>query len=382
MKIRELHAAKTRFLAHTSHDLLQPINAARLFIASLQNKAAAGSWREMGDDIHYIDSALTSAEQLIGALREISRLDAGNLKPKREHFPLRQLLDGLNAEFSALASERGLALHYVPSNAWVVSDRHLLRRILQNFLSNALHYTARGRVLLGMRRRIGSDGNPELEIQVWDTGPGIDRSARERIFDEFVRLGSSERNADKGLGLGLAIARRSADLLGHPLGLESTPGRGSMFSIRVPVGEARAAPVEEPTVSEVGNVSAVPVLCIDNERQILRGMQSLLSGWGCRVVTAISLPEALVRWDLRDPPALVIVDYHLDRDATGIDALEALCEHWRAELPGIVVSADTSEEIRSAATERGWFYLPKPVKPAVLRNLVRRLARTAGNNVS
>lgn len=379
VKIRELHAAKTRFLAHTSHDLLQPINAARLFIASLQNKAAAGSWREMGDDIHYIDSALTSAEQLIGALREISRLDAGNLTPKRDHFPLRQLLDSLNAEFSALASERDLALRYVPTNAWVVSDRHLLRRILQNFLSNALHYTARGRVLLGTRRRTGSDGKTELEIQVWDTGPGIDSSARERIFDEFVRLGSSERNADKGLGLGLAIARRSADLLGHPLGLESTPGRGSMFSIRVPIGEARAAPAEAPIVSEVANMSAVPVLCIDNERQILRGMQSLLSGWGCRVVTAISLQDALARWDLRGPPALVIVDYHLDRDATGIDALEALCEHWRTELPGIVVSADTSEEIRSAATERGWFYLPKPVKPAVLRNLVRRLARTAGN---
>ncbi|WP_160154288.1 NahK/ErcS family hybrid sensor histidine kinase/response regulator [Microbulbifer sp. ALW1] len=382
VKIRELHAAKTRFLAHTSHDLLQPINAARLFIASLQNKAAAGSWREMGDDIHYIDSALTSAEQLIGALREISRLDAGNLTPKRDHFPLRQLLDGLNAEFSALASERGLALRYVPTDAWVISDRHLLRRILQNFLSNALHYTSRGRVLLGVRRRTDRNGQPQLEIQVWDTGPGIADSAKEEIFDEFVRLGSSERSADKGLGLGLAIARRSADLLGHQLGLASIPGRGSMFSIRVPLGEARETPAEAASVAEVANVSAVPVLCIDNERQILRGMESLLSGWGCRVVTAVSLEEALARWQLRSPPALVIVDYHLDRDATGIDALEALCTHWQSDLPGIVVSADTSEEIRSAATEHGWFYLPKPVKPAVLRNLVRRLARTAKSNIS
>ncbi|WP_082859267.1 PAS domain-containing hybrid sensor histidine kinase/response regulator [Microbulbifer sp. Q7] len=382
VKIRELHAAKTRFLAHTSHDLLQPINAARLFIASLQNKAAAGSWREMGDDIHYIDSALTSAEQLIGALREISRLDAGNLKPRREHFPLRQLLDGLNAEFSALARARGLALHYVPTDAWVVSDRHLLRRILQNLLSNALHYTARGRVLLGVRRRGGREGEPALEIQVWDTGPGIAEEAKEAIFDEFVRLGSSERSADKGLGLGLAIARRSADLLGHQLGLESTPGRGSMFSIRVPLGEPRTAEVRVSNDGEVEAVSAVPVLCIDNERQILRGMDSLLSGWGCRVITAVSLQEALSNWVERDPPALVIVDYHLDRGATGIDALDALCEHWQTELPGIVVSADTSEEVRSAATEHGWFYLPKPVKPAVLRNLVRRLARTARSGVS
>ncbi|WGL16489.1 PAS domain-containing hybrid sensor histidine kinase/response regulator [Microbulbifer bruguierae] len=375
VKIRELHAAKTRFLAHTSHDLLQPINAARLFIASLQNKAAAGSWREMGDDIHYIDSALTSAEQLIGGLREISRLDAGNLTPKRDHFPLRQLLDELNGEFSVLAGERGLALHYVPTDAWVISDRHLLWRILQNFLSNALNYTARGRVLLGVRRRREQDGNTVLEIQVWDTGPGIDSEARERVFDEFVRIGSSERGTDKGLGLGLAIARRSADLLGHRLGLESTPGRGSMFSIRVPMGEARETQAEAPSIGEVVNVSAIPVLCIDNERQILRGMESLLSGWGCRVETAVSLEEALARWGQRRPPALVIADYHLDRDATGIDALEALCKHWQTELPGILVSADTSEEIRSAATERGWLYLPKPVKPAALRNMVRRLAR-------
>jgi len=375
VKIRELHAAKTRFLAHTSHDLLQPINAARLFIASLQNKAAAGSWREMGDDIHYIDSALTSAEQLIGALREISRLDAGNLTPRRDHFPLRQLLDGLNAEFSALASERGLSFDYVPTDAWVYSDRYLLRRILQNFLSNALHYTARGRVLLGARRRRGAGGKAELEIQVWDTGPGIADDAREAIFDEFVRLGSSERSADKGLGLGLAIARRSAELLGHPLGLASTPGRGSMFSICVPLGEAREAPAKSVSADNEEPVSAVSVLCIDNERQILRGMESLLGGWGCRVVTAVSLEEALARWSLRQPPALVIVDYHLDRDATGIDALEALCRHWQVALPGILVSADTSEEIRNAATERGWFYIPKPVKPAVLRNLIRRLAR-------
>ncbi|WP_239692546.1 PAS domain-containing hybrid sensor histidine kinase/response regulator [Microbulbifer mangrovi] len=381
VKIRELHAAKTRFLAHTSHDLLQPINAARLFIASLQQKAAAGSWREMGDDIHYIDSALTSAEQLIGALREISRLDAGSLTPKRASFPLRELLDGLNAEFSALASERGLSLRYVPTDAWVYSDRHLLRRILQNFLSNALHYTARGRVLLGVRRRTETTGEGDpckvLEIQVWDTGPGIAADAREEIFDEFVRLGSSERSADKGLGLGLAIARRSADLLGHRLGLESIPGRGSMFSIRVPVGEVQTTLSPAPSAGGTASLASAAVLCIDNERQILRGMESLLTGWGCRVVTAVSLDEALARWQFSTPPEVVIVDYHLDHKATGIDALEALCARWQLALPGILISADTSEAVRNSASERGYFYLAKPVKPAALRNLIRRLVRSA-----
>ncbi|MFV8783529.1 PAS-domain containing protein [Microbulbifer sp. SA54] len=377
-KIRELHGAKTRFLAHTSHDLLQPINAARLFIASLQQKAARGSWREMGDDIHYIDSALTSAEQLIGALREISRLDAGNLTPKREHFPLRQLLDGLNAEFSVIASERGLSLDYVATDAWVFSDRHLLRRILQNFLSNALHYTSRGRVLLGVRRRAADidSGRGMLEIQVWDTGPGIAEEVQAQIFDEFVRLGGSERSADKGLGLGLAIAKRSADLLGHRICLKSIPGRGSMFSILVPLGWAQShAVTQSQSLPGGGNLSAVSVLCIDNEIAILRGMQSLLEGWGCRVVTAASLEAALENWVDSEPPQLAIVDYHLDRDATGVEALDRLCEHWGAAVPGILVSADISEEVRNSAAARGWFYLPKPVKPAALRNLIRRLVR-------
>ena len=371
-KMRELHAAKTRFLAHTSHDLLQPINAARLFIASAQQKAAHSDWGETLEDIGHIDSALNSAEQLIGALREISRLDAGNLTPKREHFPVGELLDALTVEFQAIAASRGLELRYCPSSSWIHSDRHLLRRILQNFLSNALHYTARGKVLLGARRRGG-----ELEIQVWDTGPGIAPEAQAQIFDEFVRLSSSaERPADKGLGLGLAIARRSAELLQHPIGVQSQPGRGAMFCIRVPLGVAAAAQRPRPQPKVAGaDVSGIRVLCIDNEASILGGMQSLLSGWGCCVTAAGSLDEALAKWPSEEPPQLVIVDYHLDRNETGIGALEGLAQHWRQPLPGILISADISEQVREAAGSRGYYYLSKPVKPAALRNLVRRLAR-------
>lgn len=376
-QMRELHAAKTRFLAHTSHDLLQPINAARLFIASLQQKAECSAWgsSQWGaalEDIGHIDSALSAAEQLIGALREISRLDAGNLTPRRDHFPVGELLDALTVECQAIAASRGLQLRYARSSAWIYSDRHLLRRILQNFLSNALHYTARGKVLLGARRR-----GRELEIQVWDTGPGIAPEAQARIFEEFVRLSSSaDRPADKGLGLGLAIAKRSADLLQHPIGVQSAPGRGALFSIRVPLGVAEAArpAAAQPQVAGA-DLSGTRVLCIDNEESILRGMQSLLSGWGCRVIAAKSLPEALADWRGAQPPQLVIVDYHLDRNETGIGALEGLTEHWGQPLPGILVSADISEQVRDAATSRGYYYLSKPVKPAALRNLVRRLAR-------
>jgi len=375
-QMRELHAAKTRFLAHTSHDLLQPINAARLFIASAQQKAErsawdANKWGEALEDIGHIDSALHSAEQLISALREISRLDAGNLTPRREHFPVGELLDGLTVECQAIAASRGLRLRYVRTKVWVLTDRHLLRRILQNFLSNALHYTARGRVLVGARRR-----GPVLEIQVWDTGPGIAPEAQARIFDEFVRLSSADRPADKGLGLGLAIAKRSAELLGHPIGVQSAPGRGAMFSIRVPLGIAAVQAVPRPQAQNGGgDLSELRVLCIDNEASILRGMQSLLAGWGCRVTAARSLDEALAAWPAGEPPQLVIVDYHLDHNETGIGALEGLARHWRQPLPGILISADISEQVREAALNRGYFYLSKPVKPAALRNLVRRLAR-------
>ncbi|MCX2835415.1 PAS domain-containing hybrid sensor histidine kinase/response regulator [Microbulbifer thermotolerans] len=370
-QMRELHAAKTRFLAHTSHDLLQPINAARLFIASAQQKAGSGVSSEMLEDIGHIDSALGAAEQLIGALREISRLDSGNLTPKYEHFAVGELLDALTVECQAIAASRGLQLRYVRSAAWVYSDRHLLRRILQNFLSNALRYTVRGKVLLGARRR-----GRELEIQVWDTGPGIACEVQEKIFEEFVRLSSADRPADKGLGLGLAIAKRSADLLRHPIRVRSTPGRGAVFSIRVPLGVALADKPKAPQPRIAGaDLSGIRVLCIDNEDSILRGMQSLLSGWGCRVSAARSLQEALSVWPGTQPPQLVIVDYHLDCDATGIGALEGLSEHWGQPLPGILISADISEQVRDAAVSRGYFYLSKPVKPAALRNLVRRLAR-------
>ncbi|GAA5524795.1 adaptive-response sensory-kinase SasA [Microbulbifer aestuariivivens] len=373
-ELQSLHAAQSRFLAHTSHDLLQPINAARLFIASAQQRAARQQWPETMADISNIDSALESAEHLIGALREISRLDSGKLTPKREHFPLSDLLDGLVAEFQAIATDRGLQLHHPRSSAWVYSDRHLLRRILQNFLGNALQYTRRGRVLIGVRRR--ADG---LEVQVLDTGPGIAEEAQAQIFEEFVRLSSSESASEKGLGLGLAIARRSAELLGHPLSLHSVPGRGTCFSILLPAGvpaqPASAAAVAEPVVASA-ELNGVRVLCIDNETAIVRGMQSLLEGWGCEVTIARSLEEARRHWH-GAPPQLVIADYHLDRGATGIEALRALSDTWGMEVPGILISADISEAVRDSARDAGLFYLPKPVKPAALRNLVRRLAKSA-----
>lgn len=372
-RLWEQHNDKTRFLAHTSHDLLQPINAARLFAASVQEKLSLRRWQEVADDVANIDSALASAEDLIGALREISKLDAGELTAKKEAFELDDLLQTLAAEFSAEARAAGLKFHYQSSSAWVYSDAHLLRRILQNFLSNALRYTDRGKVMLGCRRR--GDG---IEIQVWDTGPGIEVHEQSRIFDEFVRLGGSRKKADKGLGLGLAISKRSADILKHPITLCSATGKGTVFSIRVPQTNAVAKKAAVDINTQAGaDLSQARILCVDNEESILQGMRGLLETWDCTVWGAVDISTAKDIYR-QEQPDFIIADYHLDNEETGIqliDQLLVLEGANKSELSGIVISADNSESLKDAATSRGFYYLSKPVKPAALRSLIRRLCR-------
>lgn len=372
-RLWEQHNDKTRFLAHTSHDLLQPINAARLFAASVQEKLSLRRWHEVAEDIANIDSALASAEDLIGALREISKLDAGELTAKKEAFALDDLLQTLAAEFAAEAARVGLRFHYQSCSAWVESDAHLLRRILQNFLSNALRYTEKGRVMLGCRRRANG-----IEIQVWDSGPGIEPHEQSRIFEEFVRLGGSRKKADKGLGLGLAISKRSADILEHPIQLKSATGRGTMFSILVPKTEPVARKAAVNTTSLAGaDLSQARILCVDNEASILQGMRGLLETWGCTVWGAPDIKTAQDLY-LSEQPDFIIADYHLDNEETGIQLIDQLSELEQARqqgLAGIVISADNSETLKDAATSRGFYYLPKPVKPAALRSLIRRLCR-------
>ncbi|NHO67740.1 response regulator [Aestuariicella hydrocarbonica] len=371
-ELKEVHASKSRFLAAASHDLLQPINAARLFVASLNAKLNTHAAREMPDsdslrsDVEYLDDALAQGEQLISSLREISRLGSGKERPKRENFSIDSLLRPLASEAGALARKQGLELHWVPSSVWVYSDPHLLRRVLQNFISNALRYTRQGKVLLGCRRR-----DKSLVVEVWDTGPGIAESDRQRIFDEFERLGSSA-SSTQGLGLGLSIAQRIAQLLGHPIGLDSVPGKGSVFRITVSEGEeqmqARVKPVADP------RLKGLAVLCIDNEPVILAGMQSLLEQWGCEVVTASDLREALSHWPKATAPQLVLADFHLNEE-TGLDVLEALRYHWQQPLPAVVISADNSDDVRDKVQQSGCLFLAKPVQPAALRTLMRRALR-------
>lgn len=366
-ELNAVYDSKSRFLAAASHDLLQPVNAARLFVASLQTKLSNQNFNQLNHDVEYIDSSLASVENLITSLREISRLDSGKLQVKREHFPINKVLEVLAGEFDVLANDRQLTFHWVPSSQWVYSDPNLLRRVLQNFLSNALRYTAKGKVLLGCRRHQNT-----LTIEVWDTGAGISEQDRQRIFKEFERGSGQDNSSQQGLGLGLAIASRMAQLLGHHLSFDSEHGVGSVFRINIPLGKQQA--VVQKIEQKHTELTGLQILCVDNEPAILAGMQSLLEQWGCHVVCAPGLKEALQRWRSVDPPDAILADYHLD-DENGLDVLQALSLHWRHDLSGMVISADSSDQLRNKIKAQGYLYLSKPVKPAALRSSLRNLSK-------
>lgn len=368
-ELNEAYASKTQFLAAASHDLLQPINAARLFVSAVQARPEVTAADTLREEVSHIDDALSGAESLINALREMARLDSGKLSAKRENFNIDELMKTLTREFALFAEQKNLQLDFVPSKAWVYSDPALLRRVLQNFLANAVRYTDSGRILFGCRRRKGG-----LQIQVIDTGPGIPSDAMQRIFKEFERL-SDTRNIEgqKGLGLGLSISQRIAQVLGHEVSVVSEVGKGSMFAIDVPYGKEVAQQAPKPRV--MGDLAGVTVLCVDNEMHIVRGMRALLEQWGCHVITAANLRESLENWTLSTAPDMIIVDYHLDDGELGTALVETLRLHWKADLPAVVISADDSEAVREHVKQLGIHYLSKPVPAAALRATMRGLIR-------
>lgn len=358
-------AAKTRFLAAATHDLAQPIHAARLFAATFDGIEDAASARTR---VRHIEQSLSSAETLLSGLLDISRLDAGAESVHRESFALDEVLERLVTEFGPIAARRGIALRFVPTTAIVDSDPRLLRRVIQNFVSNAIRYTRSGKVLIGVRRRAG-----KVRVEVLDTGPGIEAARRHEIFEEFRRLSSQDEEGSRGLGLGLAIADRIARRLAHPIGLRSVVGRGSAFWIEVPRGAAlpRATPPADPAPARTP-IDGLLVLVVENEPSVLHGMRLLLEGWGCAVRTATGREDpAVLAGD--EPPDVLVVDYHLDDGATGTSFGDALREAWGLTIPGIVITADATPRAREEAASRRYFLLGKPVRPAALRALLTRL---------
>ncbi len=366
---REAEAAnlsKTKFLAAVSHDLMQPLNAARLFTSALGEEAVPASSRRLVDNI---GRSLQDVEALLGTLVDISRLDAGVLKPDVAAFRAADLLDVMAEEYRQIAASRGLTLHYVGSSAVIESDLALLARVVRNFLTNAIRYTRHGHLLLGCRRRAQG-----LEILVGDTGAGIAESQREAIFVEFQRAENGHDAQDRGLGLGLAIVDRIATMLDHPLRLASQPGCGSLFSVQVPYGRLPASQPRSasPASSSQGEdaLAGMRVWVIDNDPGICEGMTALLEGWGCRVRTATSLAGLEAELDTHaagETPDVLLVDYHLDASSPDGLAVAAHLRRRHPALPVVVITANHDAGIKSLARQLGYGCLLKPLKPLRLR---------------
>ena len=368
-KARAEHAdlAKSRFLAAASHDLRQPLHALSLFSATLRELELEPKQRAVVEQIY---RNIDSLEALFDELLDISKLDAGYIRPSIVDLPIQPVLAVLETRYAALARDKALTFKVRSSEVVVRTDAALLERVLGNLVANAIRYTNEGGVLVACRKR-GS----QLEVAVWDTGVGIAPEQRERIYEEFFQLGNPERDRRKGLGLGLPIARRMAHLLETEIELASVLGKGSRFSVRVPLGDRakvqRAA--AEPVVS--GDALAGRcVVVIDDEATIREGMHELLSQWGCTSVEAPSAREAIAQLDARgNEPELVLADYRLLDNAVGATAVAELRAHFGAEIPALLITGDTAPERLREAKQSGLHILHKPVRPAQLRALCNYL---------
>lgn len=362
------HETRSRFLTAISHDVLQPINAARLF-------ASAMSHSQQPDELKYlserVDTSLKAAEELLDGLLDVSRLDAGVLKPDVTVFDAGALMRQLAEQYMPMAKRHGLRLSVHAGEVYVRSDRRLLLRVVQNFLANALRYTREGRIILGLRRC-----GDQVVLQVWDTGPGIPEHHLQQIYEEFHRYKQPFDWDERGLGLGLSICQRIATLLGHSLNTQSVVGKGSMFSIQV----ARAsAPRIDHTKGVMHSaalsnafLSGMKVLCLDNDTDTLAGMQALLARWDIEVICATTIDEALLK--LAQVPDVLLVDYHLHDRLHGLDCLDVLRED-NPHIVGALLTADSSDMVKQSAKARGYSVLTKPLKPASLRAFLSAHAR-------
>lgn len=349
--------SRSRFLTAVSHDVLQPLNAARLFTSALRES------QDIADQKHFaerIDTSLRAAEELLDGLLDVSRLDAGALKPEITDFDAAELLRQLAGQYAPMAQARQIEIRLHAPPTPVRSDRRLLRRVLQNFLANALRYTRSGRIVLAARRR-----GDTIALQVWDTGPGIPEHHMSQIYDEFHRYEQTFDWDGRGLGLGLSICQRISRLLGHTLNARSRVGQGSMFSITVPRSSQAILPVAPPAAPlQDESLRGLRVLCVDNDDDILAGMRALLRRWGVEPLCAKTIDEAIERMD--EAPDVLLVDYHLHDRHDGLDTLDML-RGMAPDVPGALLTADGSDTLKQAARIRGYRVLTKPVKPASMR---------------
>ncbi|CAA7612302.1 FIST N-terminal domain-containing protein [Magnetospirillum sp. SS-4] len=356
--------SKTKFLASVSHDLQQPLNAARLLLGALMEEDLSSAGRSL---LGRIEGALEAAEEMLADFLDVAKLESGGVTAHSSHFPIAQLLSQLEAEYTPQARRKGLVLTIVQSSAMLYSDKGLLQRILRNLLANAVRYTKRGRILVGCRRGAGG-----LLVEVHDTGIGIPADRLQEVFQPYLRIDSGDPSATRGSGLGLTIAKNIADILGLTLAVRSVEGAGSTFTIGIPM--AANAILPEPLPPRTGTAAALAgrrILVLDDDDASREALAAALGGWGCEVSAAATVEQAAASVRLR--PDLLIMDYHLDNSVTALDALDILRVHMDAAKPVLVISADRSAAVDEQVRRRGLEFLSKPINPARLRSLVTYL---------
>ncbi len=363
--------AKSHFLAAASHDLRQPLHALGLLVSGLAQSEAEKQEPKL---VAHIQAATESLQNLLDAILDVSRLDGGNIVPRMSSFCLGDVLDQLGDDLSLLAEQKGLQLKLRASSVWVHSDQKIVERILQNLIGNALRYTQAGGVLVSCRRRLD-----KVFVEVWDTGEGIPGNSYQEIFEDYVHLGNPERARAKGLGLGLAICRRLADLLEIRIGVRSRPGRGSVFWIELPVVEHVPQSEAEGTDnsqarpdSNPGNISGT-ILVVEGDALVRSGMERAIVSWGGCVLLAASREEAKRLCRERDQaPDLLICNIQLQDEPVGISLAQEL-QHEFAQMAVLLISADVSEKAQAAARRAGFALLREPVPPGRLRAALQHL---------
>ena len=362
-RAEEANRSKSLFFAAANHDLRQPLHSLGLFATALRNNSAGRASQALVDQILQCTESL---EQLFDNLLDISKLDAGQVEVKREIVPVDAVFDRVRSTFAVPAEDKGLRLSVRHSKAMLATDATLLFRVLSNLVSNSLRYTENGGVLVACRRR----GNV-AKIEVWDSGIGIPPQQHERIFEEFYQLNNPSRDRSRGLGLGLATVRRIVQLLGHPLWLRSTVGKGSRFTIEVPLADPTrvhsvAATIEQKVPNLIGGKL---IVVIDDEESVRLGMQSLLESWGCKCIAAMDSAEALRDINGRAPD-FIIADLRLRGESTGIDAIRELRAQLGDSIPAVLISGDTATEQLRKVSAAGLTMMHKPLKAVRLRALL------------
>ena len=378
------NAEKSRFLAAASHDLRQPLHAQMLLVDDLKSHAHN---EQCAQTLQKLESSMTTMNGLFNELLDISKLDACAITPNIAEFPVSKIFDELELDFAHLAKSNNLQFRIHSSELKIRSDQSLLSRILRNLVSNAIRYTNNGGILIGCRRR-GSN----VLVQVWDTGAGIPASEKEHIFDEFYQLHNPERDRNKGLGLGLAIVARLADLLNHKIHIASRVKRGSVFSVEVPMAKSMAKSMTPNTATDIAtrvakgavtsepdkipnlDISGLNVLLVDDNELILTTMRDLFNKWGCNVFAASSLDTAIGHvGSLINRLDLIVADYRLRNNTTGILVIEKLESALNRRIPSIIITGDTSPQILQTILRSGRYVLHKPVAPQKLRQYVNEV---------